>query len=112
VRERRISLLVFPEGGRSLEGLQEFKDGAAYVAIKSGVPVVPVAILGTLEILPMHSVHMRAGHVTIKIADPIATSSLRIQDRSELTQRVRDCVASMLEVEPKPDTIRTRGVYR
>jgi 1-acyl-sn-glycerol-3-phosphate acyltransferase len=97
VRERGISLLIFPEGGRSLEGLQEFKEGAAYLAIKAGVPVVPVAIIGTLEVLPMHSVHVRAGHVILRIADPIVTSGMRVQDRAELTNAVRERIASMLE---------------
>ena len=45
IRERRVSVLNFPEGGRSLEGLHEFKEGPAYIAIKAGVPVVPVAIV-------------------------------------------------------------------
>ena len=55
IRTRNISLLIFPEGGRSADGvLQPFKDGAAYIAIKAGVPVVPLAISGTHEILAMH----------------------------------------------------------
>ncbi|HET8548389.1 MAG TPA: lysophospholipid acyltransferase family protein, partial [Bryobacteraceae bacterium] len=64
VRERGISLLIFPEGGRSETGeLQEFKDGAAYLAIKAGAPVVPLGLIGMYQILPMHSIHMRPGHV-------------------------------------------------
>ena len=55
IRERGISVLIFPEGGRSLEGLKPFKEGAAYIAINAGVPVVPVGVEGTLQVLPMHS---------------------------------------------------------
>ena len=55
INERHISVLIFPEGGRSENGeLQEFKEGAAYIAIKAGIPVVPVALCGTRAILPMH----------------------------------------------------------
>ena len=50
VRERGISVLLFPEGGRSAEGLRGFKEGAAYIAIKAGVPVVPIAIIGMREL--------------------------------------------------------------
>src|SRR5882724_4340560 len=46
VRERRVSVLIFPEGGRTHDGqLHPFKDGAAYIAIKAQVPLVPIAIL-------------------------------------------------------------------
>ena len=46
VAARGISMLLFPEGGRTAEGLRGFKEGAAYIAIKAGVPVVPMAIIG------------------------------------------------------------------
>ena len=50
IRDRGISVLIFPEGeGRSLDGLKPFKEQAAYIAINAGVPVVPVALEGTLE---------------------------------------------------------------
>src|ERR1035438_7495939 len=42
ISERHISVLLFPEGGRSAHGLRGFKEGAAYIAIKAGVPVVPM----------------------------------------------------------------------
>ena len=96
VRERGISLLIFPEGGRSESGeLQEFKDGAAYLAIKAGVPVVPIGLTGMRHILPMHSVHLRPGHVVLRIGEPIATDSLTLSDRGRLTQELRDRVAEL-----------------
>lgn len=97
IRERGISLLVFPEGGRSLEGLQPFKEGAAYMAIKAGVPAVPIALVGTLEVLPMGSAHVRSGHVTLRIGDPIPTASLKLQDRGQLTQQLYARVSELLE---------------
>lgn len=88
--ERRVSLLVFPEGGRSLSGkLQEFKDGAAYLALKGGVPVVPCAIIGIHEVLPMHSAHVRPGKVTLRVGAPIETAGLHVRERNELTLRIR-----------------------
>ena len=77
VKERNISVLLFPEGGRSLEGLHEFKEGAAYIAIKAGVPVVPVALAGMRELLPMGSGHLRSGKAVLHIGDPIPTTGLK-----------------------------------
>lgn len=97
IAERRISLLVFPEGGRSLTGeLQPFKEGAAYIAIKAQVPVVPVAIRGTHEVLPMHGKIPRPGPVTLAIGDPIPTAGLTLKERDRLTAEVRERIAAML----------------
>ncbi|MBZ5626421.1 MAG: 1-acyl-sn-glycerol-3-phosphate acyltransferase, partial [Acidobacteriia bacterium] len=51
VAQGRISVLLFPEGGRAPQGLREFKEGAAYIAIKAGVPVAPIAIVGMRPLL-------------------------------------------------------------
>lgn len=97
IRDRGISILVFPEGGRSDDGvLQEFKEGAAYIAIKAGVPVVPVALVGTRKILAMHSATFHSGPVTLRIGDAIETASLKLHDRGELTARVRERIVAML----------------
>jgi 1-acyl-sn-glycerol-3-phosphate acyltransferase len=102
IAERHISVLLFPEGGRSATGLRPFKEGAAYIAIKAGVPVVPVAIVGLRELLPMGSGHIRSGRVTVRIADPIKTTGLKIDARAELTARVHDEVARMLQGSAEP----------
>jgi 1-acyl-sn-glycerol-3-phosphate acyltransferase len=97
IRERGISVLIFPEGGRSLEGLKEFKEGAAYIAINAGVPVVPLALKGTLEVLPMHSLNVRPGHVVMRVGDPIPTADLTLKDRAKLTQEMHERVAELLD---------------
>jgi 1-acyl-sn-glycerol-3-phosphate acyltransferase len=94
--ERGQSVLMFPEGGRSPNGeLQEFKDGAAYLAIKGNVKLLPVCIVGIYDVLPMHSGHMRPGKVTLRIADPIDVSGLRTADRVELTERLKSTIREM-----------------
>jgi 1-acyl-sn-glycerol-3-phosphate acyltransferase len=94
IRSRNISILIFPEGGRSHDGaLHPFKDGAAYIAIKAGVPVVPLAISGTREILAMHSATFHRGNVTLRIGDPIPTDGLT---RKSLTEIARERVVVML----------------
>jgi 1-acyl-sn-glycerol-3-phosphate acyltransferase len=99
MKERGLSMLFFPEGGRSVTGeLRSFKEGAAYLAIKAGVPVVPIAIVGVRDILPMHSHHVRPGRVTLRIGDPIPTEGMANGDRATLTQRLHDEVKAMQEL--------------
>lgn len=94
--EKRQSVLIFPEGGRSPDGeLQEFKDGAAYLAIKGKVRILPVCIIGIHEVLPMHSGHMRPGKVTLRIGDPIDVTGLKTSDRTELTERLRNTIRQL-----------------
>jgi 1-acyl-sn-glycerol-3-phosphate acyltransferase len=97
INERGISVLIFPEGGRSLTGLQEFKEGAAYIAIRAGVPIVPLALKGTLEVLPMGSLNVRPGKVWLRVGDPIETKNLTPHDRAQLTLELRERVSAMLE---------------
>jgi 1-acyl-sn-glycerol-3-phosphate acyltransferase len=96
IADKHVSVVIFPEGGRSLEHLEDFKEGAAYIAIKSAVPAVPVAIIGTREILKMHTTVARPGKVKLIIGRPIDTSHLKIQDRDHLTATLRGQIAEML----------------
>jgi 1-acyl-sn-glycerol-3-phosphate acyltransferase len=93
---RGVSVLNFPEGGRSAEGLREFKEGPAYIAIKAGVPLVPVAIVGMRELLPMGAIHLRSGNVVLRVGDPIATKGMEASDRTELTERLYREVSQLL----------------
>jgi 1-acyl-sn-glycerol-3-phosphate acyltransferase len=97
IAKRGISVLNFPEGGRSAKGLREFKEGPAYIAIKAGVPIVPVAIVGMRELLPMGSAHLKSGTVDIRVGDPIPTKELEASDRLELTQRLYREISQLLE---------------
>lgn len=96
VRERHISLLLFPEGGRSPAQMRDFKEGAAYLAIKAGVPAVPIGIVGTRAVLPMRSFHVRPGAVTLRIGDPITTTGLKLDDRGELNRTLRRQVGDLI----------------
>lgn len=97
IRKRGVSVLIFPEGGRTEDGhLQEFKDGGAYIAIKAGVPVIPIALTGTREVLAIHSATFRPGKVRLRIGDPIPTAGLTLRDRQALTQAVREQIVGML----------------
>jgi len=97
IAQRGVSLLIFPEGGRAPKGLREFKEGAAYIAIKSGAPVVPMAISGMRELLPMGSAHIRSGRVVLRIGAPIPTAGMKLSEREELTKRLYEEVAVLWE---------------
>ena len=92
------SVIIFPEGTRSRDGkLHEFKTGGMVLAIKSGVPVVPVAITGTYEVLPKGSVFAKPGRVTISIGKPFDTSEFTMKKKQELAEYLHDEVAKLME---------------
>jgi len=101
VQKRGISLLVFPEGGRTHDGrLGPFSEGAAYIAIKAGVPLVPLTLLGTRAVLPYGSGLPRPGRVRMQIGQPIATEGLTLKCREQITAQVRAQIAAALEDAP------------
>jgi 1-acyl-sn-glycerol-3-phosphate acyltransferase len=98
IQQKNISLLIFPEGGRSHDGLlRPFKEGGAYIAIRAGAPVVPLVMTGTREVLPFGSGVVQPGNVTLRVLEPIATSGLTLKDRGALTERVRGLIAAELD---------------
>jgi 1-acyl-sn-glycerol-3-phosphate acyltransferase len=97
ITESSVSLLFFPEGGRSESGeLQDFKDGAAYIAIKAQVPLVPVALVGIRETWPMNTFDLNSGTVKLRFGYPISTAGLGPQARAEITNACRAQIVDML----------------
>jgi 1-acyl-sn-glycerol-3-phosphate acyltransferase len=101
-------IAVFPEGTRSRDGrMRDFKDGAAYLALRSGAPVLPVGISGSQGMFPGRSRLPHRTRVTIRIGEPISLSdgtSGRV-DRDLLataTARLRAAVAELLPPEQRP----------
>jgi 1-acyl-sn-glycerol-3-phosphate acyltransferase len=96
MKERGLSVLLFPEGSRSRTGeLQEFKEGAAVIAIKSGARVVPFVVHGTTKVLPVGSAVVRPGVVDFAIGPPIDTEGLTLKDRERLTELMRTRVLEL-----------------
>ena len=91
-----MSLLVFPEGGRSEDGqLQPFMGGAFFAAIRAQADIVPMVLLGTYETLKMNSFHIRPRPLRLLVAPPISTAGLTTRDTEALTARARAVVADM-----------------
>ncbi|MBV9404434.1 MAG: 1-acyl-sn-glycerol-3-phosphate acyltransferase [Acidobacteriaceae bacterium] len=93
IQQKKISLLIFPEGGRSHDGrLQSFKEGGAYIAIRAGVPVVPLVMIGTRQVLPFGGGIVKPGSVTVRILKPIETHALALKDRGALTSKLQELI--------------------
>ncbi len=95
IRERHVSVLLFPEGGRTEAGIRPFKEGSAYIAIKAGVPVVPVGLVNLRNVLPMHSLLLRPARIGIRIGDPIETAGMTLHDRGRLNEVLQERVAEL-----------------
>ncbi len=92
------SVLIFPEGTRSPDGhLQPFKTGAIMLAIKAGVPVVPVGFNGTHQALPKKSLLALGGNIVLRIGTPMPTKEFQAKDKKELAQKLHQQVAVLLD---------------
>jgi 1-acyl-sn-glycerol-3-phosphate acyltransferase len=97
------SVLIFPEGTRSGDGrLQEFKAGAVLLAIKAGVPIVPLGFNGSYEVLPKGRLLPRPGEVVIRIGRPIVTTEFKTGDKQRLAGALQAAVAELLEPQYLP----------
>jgi 1-acyl-sn-glycerol-3-phosphate acyltransferase len=93
-----VSVFLFPEGTRTRDGsLQPFKRGGFRFALQAGLPVVPVTILGTRQVLPRDSLVFRPGPVKMYLDAPIPTATLTDSDLPALIQRVRDAMAKHMK---------------
>jgi 1-acyl-sn-glycerol-3-phosphate acyltransferase len=92
------STIIFPEGTRSRDGnLLPFKKGPFIAAIHLGVPVVPVVIKGTEQIMPKGGyLSILPGNVEVVVLEPISTQGLTYDDRETLRDRVRQRVEEEL----------------
>ena len=91
-----LPIVIFPEGGRSTDGqLQPFMGGAFYLATKAQVDVVPMAIIGTFETLPMNSFHIRPHPVRLLVGEPISTEGMNIRSTDVLTEKARSAIATL-----------------
>lgn len=91
-----MPLVIFPEGGRSLDGhLQDFLSGPAYMAIRAQVPIVPMALIGTYELMPMHTYHLTPRPLLLVVGAPISTQGYTSKTADALTLRIRDTIAEM-----------------
>jgi 1-acyl-sn-glycerol-3-phosphate acyltransferase len=98
-----MPLLLFPEGGRAEHGtMTPFQSGAAFMALKAQVPLVPIALVGTYELLPIHVYHLTPNPVKIVIGDPIPTVGRTTKDAEELTAQLFAAIAALYFEHAEP----------
>jgi 1-acyl-sn-glycerol-3-phosphate acyltransferase len=96
--KRGNSIVIFPEEGRSHERtMKPFQRGAFLLAIRSELPIVPVAIDGTYDVMPATRWAVHPGPVTVRVGNPIETKGLGVRAKDELMGRVRGEIEKMLE---------------
>jgi len=100
-----LSFCVYPEGTRSRDGrLLPFKRGTFVMAIRAGVPVVPVSLAGTQELMRKGDWRIYPGEVMVKFGPAVDASQYKIEQREELRQVVQGLVAAGLPEDQKPLT--------
>jgi 1-acyl-sn-glycerol-3-phosphate acyltransferase len=91
-----MSLVVFPEGARSWDGkMRPFKKGAYQLALEFNLPLVPITIDGSFDVLPRTKTLPRPGKITLTIHQPIASPATE-QARQEVMEQTRQAIESAL----------------
>ena len=95
-----MPLFVFPEGGRTETGeLKPFLSGAAYLAIRAQVPLVPIALRGVYDLLPIHTRYLYPGELTVSVGAPIETKGMTVRQTDELNAKLRAAIEELLHAE-------------
>jgi 1-acyl-sn-glycerol-3-phosphate acyltransferase len=91
-----MPLVIFPEGGRTPDGeIKPFLPGALFLAIKAQVDIVPVALVGTYELLPMNTYHIKCRPLEMRVGQPISTSGYTVRSMGALSDRVHQAVVDL-----------------
>src|SRR5690606_22361955 len=105
IRERGVSVWMFPEGtrGRKPGKILPFKKGAFYLAIAAQVPIVPIVVSPVLELYNVSKRYIRSGSIEVRIRPPIHTARLTEKDVPELMEDVhRRMSEAIKELKTKP----------
>lgn len=93
-----VSVVIFPEGTRSQNNnIQPFKKGGFFLAIDSGVHIVPIIIHGTWSIMPKKQFLVKPGNVVLEITSPIESSDYTRETRDDLMEKIRNVIMESFE---------------
>jgi len=91
-----LPLVIYPEGGRTPDGeIKPFLAGAFFLAIKAQVDIVPVALVGTYELLPMNTYHIKCRPLEMRVGEPISTAGLTLRDLEPFSAKVQKAVEDL-----------------
>ena len=100
--KKGMPLVIFPEGGRTADGhIQPFLAGAFFMAIKANVDIVPIALIGTYELLPMDTFHIKSRPLEMRVGSPISTSEWTLRDLQGLSAKVQREVEGLYAGAPQ-----------
>lgn len=98
-----VSFLIFPEGTRSPDGrMRPFKKGSFVMAIRAGVPLVPVSVVGAHKLMRKGSVALVPGEVSVTFGPPISVAGHSLDSRDDLLEVVERAVAQGLPEDQQP----------
>jgi 1-acyl-sn-glycerol-3-phosphate acyltransferase len=102
-----LSLIIYAEGTRSPDGrVARFKAGSFLLAIQAGLPIVPVSIIGTRQVMPKGRLRTEPADVMLIVHDPIQPPALAaptVRDAKALADRVHAIVARTVATRQMPD---------
>jgi 1-acyl-sn-glycerol-3-phosphate acyltransferase len=111
IREGK-SVVTFPEGTRSTDGtVKPFKQGLFHLAIRAGVPIVPISIIGAHEIMPKRSLNVKPGKITMVIDRPVEVTGYTIETRAELIERIRNTIIGNCQMNGEAGPPEPRKVF-
>jgi 1-acyl-sn-glycerol-3-phosphate acyltransferase len=91
-----MPLVIYPEGGRTPDGeIKPFLPGAFFLAIKAQVDIVPVALVGTYELLPMDTYHIKCRPLEMRVGEPISTVGLTMRDMEAVSAKVKKAMEDL-----------------
>ncbi|MGH7805646.1 MAG: lysophospholipid acyltransferase family protein, partial [Candidatus Binatia bacterium] len=94
--DRGISVMVFPEGTRGPgDVLLPFKKGGFVLALETGMPIVPIGVRGTRNVMPRQGWTIDAGDVVVRIGRPIETAGRSLDERNRLIEEVRGAIEAL-----------------
>ena len=95
-----MPLVIFPEGGRTRDGqVQPLLPGAFFLAIKAQVDIVPVALVGTYELLPMNTYHIKCRPLEMRVGEPISTTGMTMRDLEAVSAKVKKALEDLYYAE-------------
>jgi 1-acyl-sn-glycerol-3-phosphate acyltransferase len=95
-----MPLVIYPEGGRTPDGeVKPFMPGAFFLAIKAQVDIVPIALVGTYELLPMNTYHVKCRPLEMRVGKPISTAGMTLRDLEKVSARVQKAVEDLYYAE-------------
>jgi 1-acyl-sn-glycerol-3-phosphate acyltransferase len=91
-----MPLVIYPEGGRTPDGeIKPFLPGAFFLAIKAQVDIIPIALVGTYELLPMDTYHIKCRSLEMRVGEPISTLGLTMRDLEAVSAKVKKAIEDL-----------------